>query len=320
LSEARQTREQLYKDILGGIATATVLALAALYLPFIGFFLVIFIPLPVLYYHAKYGRVVSILILLTAVFIVSSVLGEGMIKGFFLLLSLGFVGLFLSETLRRRLSIEKTVFYPSFAVFCFAFGTFSLYNLLSGTPPWVAVSDYLYHNLKIAIGIYRKMGISQEEIDILAHSLDNVVYILVRITPGLVFVATIFISWSNLLMARSLFRTNRFFYPNFGDLNRWEAPEWLVWVAIGSGFFLLLPTSFFRFLGLNGLIIIMLVYFFQGIAILAFYFEKKRFPKLVRTIVYSFIALQQFLLIIVIMVGFFDLWIDFRRMKKSHGG
>jgi uncharacterized protein YybS (DUF2232 family) len=61
----------------------------------------------------------------------------------------------------------------------------------------------------------------------------------------------------------------------------------------------------------------MAIYFFQGIAIVSFYFEKKRFPKILRGILYGLIALQQLVLLLVIAAGLFDVWIDFRRMKKG---
>jgi uncharacterized protein YybS (DUF2232 family) len=61
----------------------------------------------------------------------------------------------------------------------------------------------------------------------------------------------------------------------------------------------------------------LVIYFFQGIAIVSFYFDKKGFPKILRGILYGLIALQQFVLLLVIAAGFLDLWIDFRRLKKG---
>jgi uncharacterized protein YybS (DUF2232 family) len=60
----------------------------------------------------------------------------------------------------------------------------------------------------------------------------------------------------------------------------------------------------------------MMIYFFQGIAIVSFYVEKKQFPRLLRVMLYGLIAMQQLLLLLVIAVGFFDTWIDFRRERK----
>ena len=76
------------------------------------------------------------------------------------------------------------------------------------------------------------------------------------------------------------------------------------------------PSSMLKLIGLNGLIIFMIIYFFQGIAIVSYYFEKKHLHRLLKAFLYSLIALQQILLIIVIGLGFFDTWLNFRKPKR----
>jgi len=106
-------------------------------------------------------------------------------------------------------------------------------------------------------------------------------------------------------------------YPDFGPLNLWKAPEYLVWGVIGCGLALFLPHTAIKVIGINGLLILMTVYFFQGIAIVSFYFDKKRLPRFVRVFLYTLIALQQLILLAVIGLGFFDLWANFRRLGKQ---
>ncbi len=99
----------------------------------------------------------------------------------------------------------------------------------------------------------------------------------------------------------------------------WKAPEVLVWGVIGCGLALFIPITALKVIGLNGLLILMTVYFFQGIAIVSFYFEKKRFPRVIRFFLYALIALQQLILLAVIGLGFFDMWVNFRRPGKPEG-
>jgi uncharacterized protein YybS (DUF2232 family) len=63
----------------------------------------------------------------------------------------------------------------------------------------------------------------------------------------------------------------------------------------------------------------MSVYFFQGIAIVSFYFNKKRFPRVIRIFLYTLIAIQQLVLLAVIGLGFFDMWFNFRKLGKQTG-
>ena len=100
-------------------------------------------------------------------------------------------------------------------------------------------------------------------------------------------------------------------------LNLWKAPDYLVWVLIGCGGFLMLPGSTLKIIGINGLLVLLMIYFFQGIAIVSFFFEKKQFPRLLRIFFYSLIAIQQIILLVVIGLGLFDMWLNFRKIKSQ---
>jgi uncharacterized protein YybS (DUF2232 family) len=160
------------------------------------------------------------------------------------------------------------------------------------------------------------MGVSQENIHAIASSLDTLQFVMVRIIPSLVLAGVLLVTWTCILLARPLFKKGGQPYPDFGSLNLWKAPEPLVWLAIGGGLLLLMPDRHIKIMGMNVCIFLMTVYFFQGIAIVSYYFNKKQFPFLLRFFLYSLVALQQIVLLIVIGIGFFDVWLNFRKIKS----
>ncbi len=307
---------QIRKDVIVAIAVTALICMAAFNFRVLGPFLGLFIPLPILFYRFKLGRSLAMLILTAVMLIMISVVGWNSIGAVAFLFELGLVGLILPEAFEMNLSVEKTVGITAGAVITLGAVILALYSLLSTTSPWAVVSDYLEKSVKLALAMYREIDASEEKIDILAQSLEAIVYFMLRIIPAVVIVTTLFVVWSNFLLARFLLQTRQLFCPDFGRLNQWKAPEHLIWAAIASGSLLLFGHPGIKMLGINGLIVIMMIYFFQGIAIVSFYFEKKEFPKVLRAIFYSLIAVQQLLLLVVIAVGFFDMWIDFRRTRK----
>ena len=309
-------RSQIHKDVIVAIAITAFICMATLYLRVLGPFVGLVIPLPILFYRFKLGRSLGLLILAAVVLIVIFVVGWSSIGTVAFLFELGLVGLILPEVFEMNLSVEKTVGITTGAVLATGAVMLALYSLLSTASPWAVVSDYLEKSVEMAIAMYREIDASEEKIEILARSLEGILYLMLRIIPAIVIVITLFVVWSNLLLARSLLRSKELFCPDFGKLNQWKAPEHLIWVAIASGGLLLFAHPGIKMLGINGLIVIMMIYFFQGIAIVSFYFEKKQFPKVLRAILYGLIAMQQLLLLVVIAVGFFDVWIDFRRTGK----
>ena len=58
------------------------------------------------------------------------------------------------------------------------------------------------------------------------------------------------------------------------------------------------------------------LFFFQGLGIVSFFFERKKVPRFLKILLYSLIALQQLALLAVIGIGLFDMWFDFRKLKK----
>ena len=93
-----------------------------------------------------------------------------------------------------------------------------------------------------------------------------------------------------------------------------------MWIAIGAGGLLLVPLNGLKMLGANMLIVLMVIYLFQGLAIISYYFQKKRFPPILRKFIYVLVAVQQLLMLVVIFVGLLDMWVDFRRLKKKENG
>lgn len=306
-----------HKDFLTATGITALLALAGLYLPVIGLFISVFVPLPVLFYRSRLGRSQGALILVCVTVIVAFAMQWRSLTPAVFFFELGLIGFVLSEMFELNLSLEKTVGLTTGLVLLVGLALVAIYEMFSAGTLWDRLTQYLSRNLELALDMYRQMDIPADQINALSQSMEGILYVMVRIMPAIVVVSVLLVVWGNLLLARPLLRSKKLFYPAFGALNEWQAPERLVWVAIFSGFLLLIPHNSLKFLGVNMLIIMMMVYFFQGIAIVSFYFEKKQFPRLLRGILYGLIVLQQFVLLLVIALGFFDLWVDFRRMKKG---
>ena len=72
------------------------------------------------------------------------------------------------------------------------------------------------------------------------------------------------------------------------------------------------------FVALNALIISVFVYFFHGLSIILFLLNKYSVPTLIRVGVYLLIIVH--FLLILAAVGFFDQWIDLRKLHRHGGG
>jgi uncharacterized protein YybS (DUF2232 family) len=302
-----------FKDLAIGIGVTGILFAVTLQSPILGFFCTVCIPLPTLYFRAKLGRKFGAVVPAAALLALVPFLG-GVQLDLLYFFELVFVGYMLGELFDWQLPVEKTVGFTCLAGVIAGLVVLAAYGIVTATGVKSLVAAYIRSNLEATVRIYESMGMSVDNLRMIKDSLDSIQYVLVRIVPALFVASVLFVSWTSLLLSRPLLQRRRLPYPDFGRLNLWKAPEALVWATIGCGLMLLIPANALRLLGLNGLLVLMTVYFFQGIAIVAYYFEKKRFPRLLRFFLYSLIALQQVVLLVVVALGFFDLWLNFRRL------
>jgi uncharacterized protein YybS (DUF2232 family) len=285
-------------------------------MPVIGFFFSVFIPLPVLFYRSKLGRRNGMIVPLVAIALMSVVFG-GLTMDMFFFSGLMLLGFTMSEMFEKKLSVEMTVAGACGIVVGSGLLGIILFSIVTNQGVMALVSGYVATNLKLSLELYKGIGIPQETIDTIADSLDQIQYVLVRILPSMATASVLFVAWTNLIAARPIMQRRGLFYPDFGPLNHWRSPEPMVWGVIGCGLIMFLPHTGVRLIGVNGLLVLLTIYFIQGIAIVSFYFEKKNLPRVVRVFLYTMIAFQQLLLLIVIGIGLFDMWINFRKIDTN---
>jgi len=309
----------IHKDIVNGVAITCFILAVSVFIPILGFPCALFIPLPILFYRQKLGRQKGGLMLLLTFTAMGLILG-GISFDLLFFGGLLLVGFMLSELFEMNLSIEKTIGWACGATVIIGCALLIIYLNFTAGDLTSLISEYVDINLKLTMTLYKNMGMSDANVQVLASSLDMIKYVLIRIIPALVVAAILFVAWINVLLAKPLLKRKKLPFPDFGTLNRWQAPEYLVWPAIGCALLLFFPDKGLKMIGANGILVLMTIYFFQGIAITAYFFEKKNLPRAFRFFFYTLITIQQFILLLVIGLGFFDMWLNLRKLKKLETG
>ena len=220
--------------------------------------------------------------------------------------------------LGRVRAIELLVAAVAGGVFTVA-GTLLVY--LFGS--WAAVTEELREGLKqhmtSALSTYERLGLSEEGLEVLREQLPRITESLSQLLPALFFLSLVFVALINVLFLCRRFPERRGEWLANANLREWKGPEPLVWGLIACGFALFVPgLEFLHVLALNVLLVIGVCYFAQGIAIIAFFFHKNKVPRFLRGVTYVLIIFQQILTLLVVGLGLFDLWGDFRRLRKNN--
>ncbi len=302
------------RDLVAGSAVLCAAILLCARIPVAGWLGSALLPVPLLVFGMKAGPATARGMAATALLFTG--LFGGRVELFFFG-GLILAGLAAVEGMVRGGAIEKTVLAGCGAAAAGLFGGLWTMALLEGRDPLALLLEGVQRQVEVALEAYRAAGIAEEQIRFLEESAPLLTRLMLGILPALVVSANLFALWISLLVARSILVARRLPAPAWGRLDRWKAPEALVWAVIASGVLLLVPSLPAKAVGLNGVLILGVVYFFQGIAVVAFTLRRKGVPRMLRAVLYALIGLQQLVTLGVAVLGLFDTWFDFRKLGRN---
>ena len=302
------------KASLLGVVGSFVLFAAYLAIPPLGIFSGILAPFPAAYNRLVHGRVSSTIVMLGTVTAITALFG--LLAGCLYLAMCGMISLFMPELLLRGVSGSRTLFWTTAANLLIFSAGFIAYSTFSGINLQQLISIEISGSLKQAVALYEKGGVTGEELEILKHSMSTAAELLQRLYPALVTAMLIVIAGCNLVLVKKT-TTKTAVNLAIGDFSTFRNPDTLVWVLIATGFSLLLPVSMITTPALNLLLIITLLYFFQGMAVVSAFITRNSVSALLRVLLYAILIIQPYLLALVAGIGLFDLWVDFRTPKTQ---
>jgi len=291
------------------------LFLSGLAIPLAGILMIPLVPQPSLAFGVKYGRGPAFAILFTVSLLLFLFGGKEVTVGF-LLLALMVVLFF--YFFGRGWPIAGVVVGTATGMFV-ALSTLLLAIFGSLSQLREVTGNALRENLDISLKIYEKAGFSPETIELARERSPQIIDLILQIMPALAFMSFATVILINLVLLSYRFPQYRTFFYSLGDPKEWRSPEPVIWCFILSAFCLFLPANWgLHTLALNVLLIVSPFYFFQGLAIVAYFFHHKKVPRFLRGIGYVLIALEQLVTLAIVGLGLFDLWGDFRKLKKGN--
>jgi len=304
------------KDILTGILLCMLIIAIMYILPLIGVFAWMFLPLPVLFYRLKTGRngggiimvtSLAVLILLTSNFAFNTLyFGSLLMTGFFL-----------GECIEKHLSIEKIMLYTGLAVLGIGVAILLIYSLTYTQGIEHLISNYVTRYQALSSQLFSESAQLYPDMKVDTQMLEKAGSVFVMIFPGIFINSYLTMVWLNILLIKKLLLKKGIHVTSIENLNQWKAPDYLVFGVIGLSILIFLPVDALKFIAVNCLIILMFVYFFQGIAVVSFFFQKKSAPSALRFFFYILIAIQPLFMFLVIGLGLFDTWINFRKLDTT---
>jgi len=323
-------------------------ATAAAVLLYASGFLVLFTPLPLFYAFVSRGRGIGIATSAAALMVVLLLYGAvlpwlsvkasgedalmfalpgiGLIDTFSLGIAQFFGGAYftfflvvavaLGEGARKNLNVFKWVGYAVMAGMISIAAATVLAKFFGGGSVVSGIRGYMESVIAEIAELNKTAGVNDYRLYYLIQNGKEIASYLLYLLPSMLFVFVLLSVVLNMLVGRRIIRI-----PNAITRMRqtisFRLPDWLIWLVIGFGiaFFAnsyLVGLNWVKFLALNGLIAVGSLYFFQGLAVLAFFLERMKLKVLRIAMYIAIIVFFQSVGLVLIGVGIADVWIDFR--------
>jgi hypothetical protein len=304
---------------ISGIINTILLVSLILVLPGIRWtifgWLQILLPLLTFFLLSRYGMHIGNRLLLSALalaFVIYLVMQR--IDFFFLSLSLIPVGYVLVHAANQKDSPAMSGLKGSLTLTVCWIIAFTGLSIGSEISFYSQLINTLDAGITEALYFYRaNTSISSETLMLLESTLLQMKIIVPIIMPAMLGSFVLLITWFTMVVG------NRLVLKSCGNApwiqySQWQLPDRLIWVIILLGILTLISAYPVRKIGINGLILLSIVYCFQGMAIGVFFMHKWNIPIVFRVFFYVMIVFQSFGTVLLLFLGIADIWFNFRKL------
>lgn len=293
---------------------ATLLCLLGVYwIGPIGAFMNLFTPVFAAYLSLRFGLRSGVVVVT-----VTSLLLLQLATAYTLIAYLGLFGvgsLVLPYLLTRQIPWDRAVLYTGAASALVTFVLLLATATTTGTTVQGLVDQAIQAEVSQAMQIYQDAGLTAEQLNDMQAVTDNMATFIANSFYGLYVAAVIAIQFLS-LMVLQLLKKNDYRIKGIA-FDRWRLPQGLIWLLIFAGFSLMVPLDPVVRIGYSLLVVLLPLYFMQGMAVVNSFMKRRSYPPLVKGLVYTLLLLLNPLPLVVTSVGVFDLWVDFRRPRQK---
>jgi uncharacterized protein YybS (DUF2232 family) len=153
--------------------------------------------------------------------------------------------------------------------------------------------------------------IPPESLYLLTQAFAQIKERLSQLMPAILANIALFTVWLTMVVGNRLVSKNTDRSP-WPEYQYWQLPDTLVWSVIVAAVLALLPVPMFRTTGFNLLLVVSVIYCFQGLSIVLFFLNKWKAPLFIRSLLYMIIIFQSLGTLFLSVIGLADVWFDFR--------
>lgn len=274
-------------------------------------------PAPLIFVYLQRGQVVG-LILMGLVFAALFVM-MGSAQALLFAAEYVVMATIMAETIKAQLTMDRCIFLSALGSTTLA--TFLMFVLFADRE--TSLTDFfqaeIMKHFEQSLEALKSMGEGQTELDSMQEFFEQSSRTFAMAYPAFIMVGSLITAAVNYFLIRimwiKIYGETLFLKEKFSEL---VLPDFLIWALIlssGSLFFIGSPVGT---VGMNLFAMVILVYLFQGLAILVHILISKGIPIFLWVLIFFIIIIQPILMGFLVGLGVFDIWVDFRKIRKKN--
>jgi len=274
----------------------------------------VLIPVPLIFLYVQLGRRPGVILLALAFASLFLLMGPKQAVLFFT--EYAVLAGVMAETIRFRLPFDKCILLSTLVSAALSI-VLLFFILIDRDSTFIEFfQEQIKGYFKQSIEAFKAIGDNPEDLKVMQEFAANASDLLAKSYPSLIVIGTFITAVINYYATRFLWGriySLDLFHP--ARFSRWMIPEQTVWVFIGSGVLSFLVDNIIGAIAMNLLLIALIAYFFQGLAILIYFLESRNVPVFFWILIFFVIVFQPLLIGAGIGLGVFDTWMDLRKIR-----
>jgi uncharacterized protein YybS (DUF2232 family) len=304
----------------GGIlsAVAILFALVSVYIPFIGAFVNLIWPVPIILLGVRHGYKWSLMATVVAGILIAILLHP--LHAVTVAIGFGLTGIALGHCFRRNFSPVVSVLAGSVASLVSKMIVLGISAAVLGINPLADYTGAMGGAVDQAIDFYRSFGMKEEDLAKVAQNLRAMIDMMKLILPAGFVMASVFDTYLNFLVARAVLRKLGHQIGAFPIFSTWNfTPKALAAFIISMVLIYWGKSKNIEFLanaGLNLQVVTSMLFVIQGISVASFFAAKHNVPRFMLWIGGIMAITNGFIMQAFVFVGAFDIVFDFRKLRR----
>ncbi|SFI22407.1 Uncharacterized conserved protein YybS, DUF2232 family [Tindallia magadiensis] len=294
------------------IATlTTIFVLGTVYIPVLSILMVL-IPVPFLVLAARRSTRYAFFSLLVTILLIGVL--TGVLYSLLIFVIFGPLAIVMGAWIRKGKHPHEIIFAGAFASAAATFLLIYLIGLATGIQLTLELGQ-MFENL------FQQQIDSLQQLSIDPATAEEMIQYVLLIIPGLIMVQALFGAFINYYLTVAVLRRSQSYQQELPEFSRFKLPGHVV---MGSFLVLMLSwlTSYADWLHTEGMVantilLIVMVFFMQGLSVISFWIKRTRVPKWLRIVVLLSLVIISPIITVIAMLGLLESMINFRKISSS---